>query len=226
MKETFESNLADSRKEDADAQKAFEGQKGAKEAEIAAIEESLNEKQKQLAKATELNAQSKEDLEDTQDSLTVDEDFQRMLESKCAQTESEWEMRQKMRQEELTSISEAIVILSGDEAHDTFSKTFNPAASFTQKAMRRVVSHSRAAHEAAKVLKEAASKAQSGKMELLALAETVKASSGIDAFTKVKKAIDEMVVELQKQTAEEVQQKDECVKSTNENQGMEEKKQH
>lgn len=36
-----------------------------------------------------------------------------------------WEERQKARQEEIQACSEALAILSSDDAHDTFTKTFN-----------------------------------------------------------------------------------------------------
>ncbi|CAK0818035.1 unnamed protein product, partial [Prorocentrum cordatum] len=54
----------------------------------------------------------------------------------------EWEERQKMRQEELTAVAQAISVLSSDEARDQFSKSFNP--SFLQEA-RRAQPHGRGA---------------------------------------------------------------------------------
>ena len=47
------------------------------------------------------------------------------LKETCQQTDAEWEERQKMRQEEMQGVSEALSILSSDDAHDTFTKTFN-----------------------------------------------------------------------------------------------------
>merc|ERR1719506_3223992 len=55
MKETFETNLADSQKEEMANSKAFEEQKAAKLDEISAIEKSLNQKRTQLAKTVESN---------------------------------------------------------------------------------------------------------------------------------------------------------------------------
>merc|ERR1719252_325645 len=42
----------------------------------------------------------------------------------------------------------------------------------------------------------------------------------LDAFTKVKKAIDDMITELQKQKEDEIKQKDFCVEGFNENEKM------
>mmetsp|Transcript_105424 Transcript_105424/g.182223 ORF Transcript_105424/g.182223 Transcript_105424/m.182223 type:complete len:693 (-) Transcript_105424:121-2199(-) len=218
MKETFEANLAESRKGDTDAQKAYEGQKEAKDAEISAIKESLSQKKAQLASATQLNAQSQEDLEDTQNSLTVDEKFQMELEEKCKLTDEEWEVRQKMRAQELAAINEAIVVLSQDAAQDTFRKTFNPsAASFTQKAMRKRAARRTRAQKAASVLRGVALQGKGKRLELLALATSVSQSSGIDAFTRVKAAIDQMIAQLGAESTDEVKSKDSCVTRINEN---------
>merc|ERR1719428_1935549 len=40
-------------------------------------------------------------------------------------TDQEWEERQKSRAEEIKAVSEALAILSSDDAHDTFTRTFN-----------------------------------------------------------------------------------------------------
>merc|ERR1719324_705341 len=52
------------------------------------------------------------------------------LKETCQMTDQEWEERQKSRAEEIKAVSEALAILSSDDAHDTFTRTFN----FIQKA--------------------------------------------------------------------------------------------
>ena len=47
------------------------------------------------------------------------------LKETCQNTDAEWEERQKARAEELEGCSEALAILSSDDAHDTFTRTFN-----------------------------------------------------------------------------------------------------
>merc|ERR1719240_1022906 len=131
MKETFESDLSVSQKEELTNQAAYEELKSAKEAEIAAGQNAIETKTQELANVDEKNAQAKEDIEDTRNSLTADERFLMDLKEKCQMTDQEWEERQKTRQEEISAVSEAISILSADDAHDLFTKTFNPA--FVQK---------------------------------------------------------------------------------------------
>merc|ERR1711935_175814 len=75
----------------------------------------------------EKNAQAKEDVEDTKKSLSADEQFLMMLKEKCSMTDSEWEERQKTRQLEMEACSKALAVLSSDDAHDLFTKTFNPS---------------------------------------------------------------------------------------------------
>lgn len=219
MKETFEGNLADSQKEELANAKAYEEQKAAKGDEIKAIRGSLDEKKTQLAKSDELNAQSKEDLEDTQDSLSIDDKFLIDLKQRCKMTDSEWEMRQKSRQEEIAAIVQAISILTDDQARDTFSSTFNPAAaSFLQKTNKRAARHETEQRRQAVALLAAAA-AKSGSPELSGLAMAAQ----LDAFTKVKAAIDKMVKQLIEEKAAEITKKDFCVEKLNENELLTEK---
>merc|ERR1719506_516584 len=127
------------------------------------------------------------------------------LKETCQMTDSEWEERQKARQEEIQACSEALAILSSDDAHDTFTKTFNFVQ--TKAALGKVDSRREAA---ANVLRAAALKA--GKPQLAAMAERVR----LDAFTKVKAAIDEMVQALLKKE-DEIKHKDFCTDGINKN---------
>merc|ERR1719313_285950 len=111
MKESFESNLSASQKEEMQNQAAYEDLKKAKEAEIKAGQDQKDTKT--------------QELEDTRNSLSADQKFLMNLKETCAMTDSEWEERQKARQEEIQACSEALAILSSDDAHETFTRTFN-----------------------------------------------------------------------------------------------------
>merc|ERR1719491_2561473 len=112
-------------------------------------------------------------------------------------TDKEWEERQKMRQDEIVAVSQAIAILSSDDARDTFSATYNP--SFMQVSKE----HENRREAASRVLANAAKKHPA----LAELAYSVR----LDPFTKVKKAIDDMVASLLKEKAEEIKHKDFCL---------------
>jgi len=214
MRESFEGNLATSQKEEMANQKAYEDLKIAKKDEIDAGQEQIEAKTQKLATTEDKLAHAKEDLDDTKTSLSADEEFLMKLKEKCSMTDSEWEERQKTRQMEMEAVSKAVSVLSSDDAKDTFQNTFNP--SLLQK--EGVAQNSRRS-SAANLLSKAASKL--GSPLLATLAYRVR----LDAFTKVKKAIDDMVTQLLKEKADEIKHRDFCIEEFNTNQMQMEKKQ-
>jgi len=213
MQESFETNLADTQKDEMQNQKAYDELKAAKEEEISAGQEQIDSKTQELATTDEKLAESKEDLEDTRAQLSADEEFLMMLKEKCSTTDAEWEERQKTRQMEMEACSKALAVLSSDDAHDLFTKTFNPA--FLQSKME-----SERRNKAAQVLTAVGQKLHSPR--LTALATRVR----LDAFTRVKKAIDDLVAQLLKEKEDEIKHKDFCVEEFNTNQLQTEKKEH
>ena len=185
MKETFEANLSASQKEEMANQKAYEDLKAAKEEQIAAGQTQIDTKTQELADTDEKNAQAKEDIADTRASLSADEQFLMMLKEKCQMTDVEWEERTKTRQLEMEACSRALAVSSGDDAHDLFTKTFNPA--LVQEVS---VMHSDRRSKASALLSNVAHKLSSPRLATLAV------QVRLDAFTRVKKAIDDMIAQL------------------------------
>merc|ERR1719271_1398459 len=213
MKETFETNLADAQKEEQAAQKAYEELKAAKEAEIGAAKESIAKKTAELADTDEKLAAAKEDLEDTKASMSADMKYLEMLKEKCSMTDKEWEERQKTRQLEIQAVSKAIAILSADDAHDTYTRTFNTALVQTQSKKDSALRS-----KASQLLKAVAQKLNSPRLATLALRVR------LDAFTRVKKAIDDMIAQLMQEKEAEVKHKDFCVDELDKNRLETEKK--
>merc|ERR1719301_73424 len=206
MKETFETNLSQAQKDELAAQDAYNELKTAKLAELAASKKAVDMKSVELAETDEKCAQAKENLSDTRDALSADQKFLLDLKEKCRMSDAEMEERTKARQAEIAAVGEAIAILTSDESRDLFSSTLgfvqvNAVLNVNKKARR----------EAVAMLKAAAKK--SGSTQLLALA----ASAGLDAFTKVIAAIDEMIADLKQQLADDVEHKDYCTKELAEN---------
>lgn len=197
MLDTFKANLAEAQKQEAEQQKAYQELKAAKEAEIAAGQDQLQAKRLELAEVNQKLAQAKQDLEDTESSITTDTTFQNMVKATCGNLDREFQARQQMRAEETQAVSQALSVLSSDDAHDLFTRTFNPA--FLQ-----VARDDSRRSKAAQILNSLAVRHQNPR--LATLAERVR----LDAFTNIKKAIDEMVVQLQKQQVDEVKEKDNC----------------
>merc|ERR1712032_414351 len=161
----------------------------------------------------EKNAQAKEDIEDTKKSLSADEEFLMMLKEKCSMTDKEWEERQKTRQLEMEAVSKALAVLSGDDAHDLFTRTFNPALMQTEVAIA-----SKKREQASNLLKAVAKRLNSPRLSTLAYRVR------LDAFTRVKKAIDDMIAQLTKEKEDEIKHKDFCVDEFNESELQTEKK--
>merc|ERR1719265_2664588 len=123
-----------------------------------------------------------------------------MLKEKCSMTDSEWEERQKTRQLEMEACSKALAVLSSDDAHDLFTKTFNPSLLQSESSM-----HSERRTQASKLLTAVAQKFENPRLATLAVRVR------LDAFTRVKKAMDDMVNDL-------------CVAEFNKNEQQTEKK--
>lgn len=206
MLETFEEDLKGSRDEEATNLKNFEELKSAKEEQIGSGKELLSKKTQELADSDEILAQSKTELKQTEETLAADQEFLANLKEKCSQIDKEFEERQATRAQEIMAVGKALEFLSSDEAHDLFSRTFN----FIQlSTSTHTMSASRA--KAAAVLRAAAQKAHNPRLS--AMATRVK----LDAFTKVKAAIDAMVEDLKKEQADEVAKKDYCTSEFNAN---------
>merc|ERR1712125_212830 len=183
------------------------------EAEISAGQDQIDKKTQEKADTDQKNAQAKQDIEDTKASLAADEQFLMMLKEKCASTDKEFEERTTTRQLEMEACSKALAVLSSDDAHDLFTKTFNPALLQKEGAM-----HSERRSQASKLLSAVAQKMQNPRLATLAVRVR------LDAFTRVKKAIDDMVAQLLKEKEDEIKHKDFCVDEFNTNELQTEKK--
>jgi len=203
MKESFETNLAQSQKEESQNQQAFEDLKAAKEAEISAGTSQVDTKTGELAAADEKCAVDKEDLEDTQDTLAADTAFLADLKSRCASVDQEYEERTKTRQLEIQAVSKALEFLSSDDAHDLFSRTL----SFVQVTNEA----SKVRNEAARAISLAAKRFSDPRLELLA--QKVR----MNAFTKVKENVQKMVDALIQEKEDEIKHRDFCIDELNTN---------
>merc|ERR1719453_1332101 len=202
MKETFEENIANSQKEEQGNQKQFEALKASKEEEIAAGQSQVETKTQELADTDEKLAADKKDMEDTKAGLAADEEFLMTLKTKCQGVDQEYEERQKTRKLEIEAVTKAIAFLSSDEARDLFSRTLSPA--FVQVKSMEL---SRRQFAASKLLSDIARQTRSPRLMTLAL------KAKLNPFTKVKKAIDDMIQQLLKEKQDEIKLKDFCRES-------------
>jgi len=198
MLDNFKANLSQSQRDELEAQRIFAELKKSKMELIKAGQDQVNKKTEHLADTRVALAEARETLKDTQASLEADQSYLADLVTRCGNMDKEWDQRQKARAEELVAIGEALKILSSDDAHDTFTGTFNNFLQIENDDKRTA---------AQKVLNAAASKFHRPGFAGLALAVR------LDAFTKVKKAIDDMIAQLNKEKADEIKHKDWCNES-------------
>jgi len=206
MKETFETNLSQSQKDELQAASDFASLKAAKTEEMEKAQAMVDSKTQELADTCEKNEAAKQNKADTEDALAADTKFLEDLKVRCANADEEFEQRTKARAEELQAVAETIALLNSDEAHAMFGKTLGllQLSSQTRRMNNRRT-------KAAAVLRKTAAK--TGSQQLVALANLAK----IAGFEKVKEAITTMVDELKVQQKDEVKHRDWCIEEFAEN---------
>lgn len=209
MQEDFETKLTNSRAEESAALKAFLAMKKALLKEITAQEKAVKDKTTEMADTNQKNAQAKKDKEDTTNALNADQKFLVEMEQQCATSKDEHDARVKERQDEIVAVGEAIGILTNDESRDLMTRTFN----FVQinAHIKESSQHTVQRNRAAQMILRTARK--SGNYQLAALAVSVQ----LDAFVKVKKAMDDMLAELKRQQAAEYEKSEFCKKELDTN---------
>lgn len=215
MKETFEGNLSESQKDEMNKREAYAQLKAAKEAELKAGRKQLANNQEQLAATKEKFAEAEEALANTKEQLSIDEEFLANLEEKCAQTDADYAARTKSRNEEISAVADTIAILNSDDSFDQFDKTVNSETTETNfessnAFIQLALSNQRKSEKVISLLEKVAIK--DPKVALIAT------YAKLDAFTKVKKAISDMVKELEVQQKDEVDHRDFCNTEFNKNQ--------
>merc|ERR1719359_223637 len=226
MKETFETNLAASQKDELKGQEDYANLKATKEEQLAASKAKLEEMLQEQADNKKALFDCKEDLEMTRTQRTEDVEFLRNLKVTCGDLDHQWEQRSKMRTEEIKAVSETIAIVTDDDARDLMSKT----VTLIQTASQTTTAERMMRMSAAAVLRRAMQQPEfddlldawrgrtapvgdQPRAQLAMLTMSVQ----LDAFTKVKEAMDAMVAELKDQQKEEVKLKEFCTVEFNEN---------
>jgi len=133
MGDTMQSTLTTVLSDEKSAIKDFNGLIAAKTRQINALTAEIEAKTAQSGEAGVALVNQKEDLDDTTKMLAQDEQFLRDLKTDCKTKDAEWDVRQKIRADELVAIADTIKILNDDDALDLFKKTL-PSTSLLQLA--------------------------------------------------------------------------------------------
>lgn len=231
MKEEFESNLSQTQKDEMLAVQNYKDVKASSETELAAAKETLDDLQGEHSAAIKALSDAKEDLESTTRTRAADVRFLSDLRLQCQDLDRQWEQRSKSRGEEIKAVAETIVILTEDDNKEALNK----AASFLQvdtkakhlakmtarrRAMATLMRAARKLRQQPSLLDDSESTYKVWRStddkpheQLAAMAMQVQ----LDAFSKIKKMMDNMVADLTTQQKEEVNMKEECNTEMNKN---------
>jgi len=212
MADEFARDLKEAQEAEAAAEKSFQNLKAAKLAEIAAATQQKEAKEGQLAKLLEDVAQAKEDLEATQAALAADQEFLATLEKNCAEEETLYQERVKVRSEEIRALGETLKILTDDDARALYAKTQDQMPTLMQftSDQSAFVARERAVKRSMQKIAKVARK--HGNMVLASLAVRME----LDGFAKVKVMMDKMLAELVQQQKDEYAKWEECKKGIDE----------
>lgn len=206
MLDQFETNYAEMVKEEQDRAQAFVELRKAKLEEIDELQTQLGYKSAEKAAEDEKIAENTEDKEIIVGVIEGDQAYMDNVKAKCYSMAMKYLTRKQDREDEMASVQGALAVLSKEDAHDLFTRTYNP--SFFQ---RQAVRKSARVEEAVKMLQKAAAKSNSS--QLLHLASRLR----LDPFSQIKDSIYAMMKELKTEAKEEKKFKDECNDEFHEN---------
>lgn len=207
LKEEMEADLSEAQKREQARAAAFEELRSAKSSEISNGDRMAEQKEDEYANTKNALAEAKEDLDQEQAALSADQKFRINLKKTCSEASTNFDARKNARLQEIKAVSETIEILMQDKARDAMTGTYN----FMQVKKGGRQSNQDQRQKAAQVLRKSAKALK--QPQLSVLATTVE----LDAFSKVKKAIDDMIKMLGVQQKDEVKKNDYCKASLQEN---------
>jgi len=206
MYATFAKNLEDATSTEATQNANYEKLTATLVKQHNELNDTKSRKETQMSDAESDLADTTATYDDTTDQLKADIAFFDQTKDACNTKHTEWELRSKLRTEELEGVSKALEFLSSDEARDLFAKSIKPGqeTSFLQIAEEDAQAVSFKAYG---MLKAQATKAKSLRMAMLAVqVRTAKAGH----FGAVMKAITDMVTTLNEEGEADRAKKNQC----------------
>jgi len=206
MLDTFDTNLADARTKEKEAEDEYQELKGSKTEQLEAAQTALTKMDEEKG----AKAMSREDAQAEVDALKTqienDTKFIKQTAQSLADKKGEWKDRQELRAGEIAAINKAIAILRSDDARDLFKRSYASQVFFLQTSTAQSV-------RAVDVLRKTAH--QTGDRRLATLASTVSKTDPLATgshFDKVIAAIDKMVETLKGEEETDLENKEECEK--------------
>ncbi|CAE7453193.1 unnamed protein product [Symbiodinium natans] len=206
MLDDFNEDLQKEVSEESQNDKSFKALIAAKTDEKKVLEEQIVAKTQEKSDAETTLEASKQDIKATTKSIAADVKFQAAVENRCTTSDDKFKERMQSRMQEMTAVSKTIQVLRSEESRDLFGKT----VSLLQQS-----AHAERAERAAS--KASAFLMEQGRRLGVQRLVTLGLRGRIDAFTKVKASIEEMIVALKKEQEDELKHKEMCVDDLNQN---------
>eukprot|EP00928_Gymnodinium_smaydae_P037673 TRINITY_DN26112_c0_g1_i1.p1 TRINITY_DN26112_c0_g1~~TRINITY_DN26112_c0_g1_i1.p1 ORF type:complete len:745 (-),score=268.53 TRINITY_DN26112_c0_g1_i1:39-2177(-) len=218
MYKTFSVDLESKTSSEATSNKNYEKLMSTKQEELAQMQASVAKKETQKTEAEKMLAESMEAYDNTESQLKADVEFFDTTKAACTTKSDEWKQRSTLRKEELDGITQALSILSSDDARELFGKAIKPghatllqldATVLARQSGRVDLSSAPSAKKqrAYEALKAKATGAHS--LRLARMAATLSVAK-VGHFDEVLKAIDTMMQTLRDEGAEDIKKRDQC----------------
>jgi hypothetical protein len=210
MKDDMEAELKEAIADEEKAVAGYNDLKASKEKEVEMATEAIETKMGRAGELAVSVVQTKDALEDANEEAADTTKFLSTLEKDCATKEAEMAERTKMRNMEISAISEAIGILNDDDALDVFKKAMPSSFVQTVGFLQKGDAKASRARKAQALLQGIAGKTNDVHLNLMLYTLGSKLNMKSGKFEEVKKMIDDMVVLLGKQQKEDEKQKSYC----------------
>merc|ERR1719301_515513 len=214
MLQTFEDNLTDAEKKEADSLSTYEKLSGQKNSQLQAAQDALTSGEAEGGARSLSVEESQEEVDSLSAQVTADEGYIQQAEDSYAVKMTEWKERKRLRTEEIASIEKAIAILTSDEARDTMSSSYESQGNLLQ--VDNAEHHSRVKKAAAK-LRELSQKHHDVRLAALSVSVMFRAKGHFD---EVVDGIDKIISDLHKENDMDLKVKEDCENDRNKNTKM------
>merc|ERR1719182_844319 len=214
MLQTFEDNLSDAEKKEADSLSTYEKLSGQKNSQLQAAQDALTSGEAEGGARALSVEESQEEVDSLTAQVQADEGYIQQAEDSYAVKMTEWKERKRLRTEEIASIEKAIAILTSDEARDTMSSSFKSQGNLLQ--VNEVQQQCRA-RKAAEHIRMLAGKHQDVRLAALSVSMRFRARGHFD---EVVDGIDKIISDLHKENDMDLKVKEDCENDRNKNTKM------
>merc|ERR1719473_1175253 len=210
MLQTFEDNLADAIKKEADTKASFDTLMTSKNSQLSAAQDALSAGDGEGAARTLAADEAQEEVDALTTQVTNDEKYISQAEASYAEKVTEWKERKRLRTEEIASISKAIEILASDDAKDLMSSSFKSQGNFfLQEQSSTTRCERKRATKVVHRLRDMAAKHSDPRLSALAVSVHTHAQAK-GHFDKIVAEVMKMVSDLHEEADEDLKVKETC----------------